>query len=78
MKDMNKDKIELTYIYNSLFSNYTSIKINEKLLEEIRVDDMEFYNNNFGKLFMKLQLHIPLDKYEIAINQDNKEKEKNN
>ena len=78
MKDMNKDKIELIYRYNSLLDNYTLIKVNEKILKDITVSDMGYYTNNFGKLFMALKLNIPLDKCEVVINPDNEEKEKNN
>lgn len=74
MKDMNKDKIELIYRYNSLLDNYTLIKVNEKILKDITVSDMGYYTNNFGKLFMALKLNIPLDKCEVVINPDNKEK----
>lgn len=76
MKDTNKDKIELIYRYNSLLDNYTLIKINEKILRDITVSDMGYYTNNFGRRFMTLQLNIPLDKCEIVINQNSKEKEK--
>lgn len=76
MKDTNKDKIELIYRYNSLLDNYTLIKINEKILKDITVSDMGYYTNNFGKLFMTLQLNIPLDKCEVVINPNIKEKEK--
>ena len=76
MKDTNKDKIELIYRYNSLLDNYTLIKINEKILRDITVSDMGYYTNNFGKLFMTLQLNIPLDKCEVVINPNIKEKEK--
>ena len=74
MKDMNKDKIELIYRYNSLLDNYTLIKVNEKILKDIEVSDMGYYTNNFGKLFMALKLNIPLDKCEVVINPDNEEK----
>lgn len=76
MKDTNKDKIELIYRYNSLLDNYTLIKVNEKILRDITVSDMGYYTNNFGKLFMTLQLNIPLDKCEVVINPNIKEKEK--
>ena len=76
MKDMNKDKIELIYRYNSLLDNYTLIKVNEKILKDITVSDMGYYTNNFGKLFMILQLNIPLDKCEVVMNPNSKEKEK--
>lgn len=74
MKDMNKDKIELIYRYNSLLDNYTLIKVNEKILKDITVSDMGYYTNNFGKLFMALKLNIPLDKCEVVINPDTEEK----
>ena len=74
MKDMNKDKIELIYRYNSLLDNYTLIKVNEKILKDITVSDMGYYTNNFGKLFMALKLNIPLDKCEVLINPDTEEK----
>lgn len=74
MQDKNKDKIELINIYRSFLNKYTLIKINGKLLEDIRVNEMEFYNDSLGKLNMTLNLNIPLDKYEIAINQNSKEK----
>lgn len=73
---MDKDKIELIYRYNSLLDNYTLIKVNEKILRDITVSDMGYYTNNFGKLFMTLQLNIPLDKCEVVINPNIKEKEK--
>ena len=73
---MEKDKIELIYRYNSLLDNYTLIKVNEKILRDITVSDMGYYTNNFGKLFMTLQLNIPLDKCEVVINPNIKEKEK--
>ena len=74
MKDMNKDKIELIYRYNSLLDNYTLIKVNEKILKDITVSDMGYYTNNFGKLFMALKLNTPLDKCEISINSYTEEK----
>ena len=76
MKDMNKDKIELTHIYKSFLNKYTLIKINGKLLEDITVNEIEFYNDSLGKRNMTFNLNIPLDKYEIVINQNSKEKEK--
>lgn len=76
MKDMNKDKIELIYKYNSLLDNYTLIKVNETFLKDVTVSDMGYYTNNFGKLFMTLQLNIPLDKCEVIMNPNSKEKEK--
>ena len=74
MKDMNKDKIELIYRYNSLLDNYTLIKVNEKILKDITVSDMGYYTNNFGKRNIILKLNIPLDKYEISLNSDTAEK----
>ena len=72
----NKDKIELAYRYNSLFDDSMSIKLNGKILEDIRVSDMKSYTNNSGKRNVILKLNIPLDKYEISINSDSKEKDK--
>lgn len=71
-----KDKIELTHKTSWLFGNYTLIKINGKLLEDIKVSNMNFYNDRFGKRNMTLQLNVPLDEYEIVINPNSKEKEK--
>lgn len=70
----DKDKIELTYRYNSLFDDSMSIKVNGNILKDIRVSNTGFYTNNFGKRNMILKLNIPLDKYEISINSDTEEK----
>lgn len=70
----DKDKIELTYRYNSLFDDSMSIKLNGEILKDIRVSDMKFYTNNFGKRNIILKLNIPLDKYEVLINSDTEEK----
>lgn len=70
----NKDKIELTYRYNSFFDNSMSIKLNGEILKDIRASDIEIYTNNSGKRNIILKLDIPLDKYEISINSDTEEK----
>lgn len=70
----DKNKIELAYRYNSLFDDSMSIKVNGNILKDIRVSNMEFYTDNFGKRNMILKLNIPLDKYEISINSDTEEK----
>ena len=71
----DEDEIELMYKYNSLLDNYTLIKINKKNLKDT-VTDIGYYTNKLGKLFMKLQLNIPLDKCEVSINSNSKEKDK--
>lgn len=75
-QDKDKNKIELIYKHKSLFNNYALIKINGKFLEDVRVCDIKFYDYSFEKNNMTLKLNIPLDKYEITINQDSEEKEK--
>ena len=66
----DKDKIELTYKSDRVLGRYTTIKINGIPLKNITFSDMEFYANVFGPRSMRLQLNIPLDKYEITINQE--------
>lgn len=72
----DKNKIELAYRYNSLFDDSMSIKLNGEILKDIRVSDMKSYTNNSGKRNIILKLNIPLDKYEISLNSNSKEKDK--
>ena len=72
----DKNEIELIYKKSLLLDNYTSIKINGKLLKNIRISDLGFCSDFSGNRDMTLRLNIPLDKYKIIINPDGEEKEK--
>lgn len=72
----DRDKIELIYKKSLLSDNHTLIKINGKLLRDIRVSDLGFCSYLIGEKNMTLKLNIPLDKYKIIINPDCEEKEK--
>lgn len=73
----NEDKQELELIHKkSLLDNCALIKINGKLLKDIRVSDLGFFRDFSGNHNMILRLRIPLDKYKIIINPDCEEKEK--
>ena len=71
MKD--KDKIEL--IHGTSIDDYILIKVNGEFLKNMKISDMGFYNEGFGKRNMILKLNIPLDKYEIKIHSNSEEKE---
>ena len=70
----DKNKIDLIHRTGSVLNNYMLIKVNGKLLKNIKTSDMGFYND-FGKRNMVVKLHIPLDTYEITIHPDSKEKD---
>jgi len=72
----DKNEIELIYKKSLLLDNYTLIKINGKLLKDIRIRDMGFCSDFSGNRDLTLSLKIPLDKYKIIINPDSEEKEK--
>ena len=70
----NEDKQELELIHKkSLLDNYALIKINGKLLKDIRVSDMGFFRDFSANRDMILRIKIPLDKYKIIINPDGEE-----
>ena len=72
----DKNEIELIYKKSLLLDNYTLIKINGKLLKDIRIRDLGFCSDFSGNRDLTLSLKIPLDKYKIIINPDSEEKEK--